>query len=128
MPDRLIERYRRAILQNPSRPELSLLLAEAYLRLEMPDEALAEIKSVEEECGQYPASHFSLARIYEKKKVLDAALEAYKTAFELQQSLFKPFICKNCGTRLEEWLDRCPSCKDWNTIDLNLIPPTPSPG
>ena len=122
MPNRLIERYRRAILENPSRPELPFLLAEAYLLLEMPDEALAEFKTVEQECGQYPAYYLLLARIYEKKKAVNEALEAYKTAFELQQSIFKPFTCKNCHKELDEWFDRCPSCRDWNTIDLNLIP------
>lgn len=37
------------------------------------------------------------------------------------------FICQNCGAESPKWIGRCPSCKEWNTYQEEIVSPV-SPG
>ena len=32
------------------------------------------------------------------------------------------FVCSNCGQESAKWMGKCPSCGQWNTFVLLLIP------
>jgi DNA repair protein RadA/Sms len=36
------------------------------------------------------------------------------------------FICQNCGAESARWIGRCPSCKEWNTYQEEIIAPSSS--
>jgi len=33
------------------------------------------------------------------------------------------FVCQNCGAESPKWIGRCPSCKEWNTFQEEIITP-----
>jgi len=33
------------------------------------------------------------------------------------------FVCQNCGAESPKWIGRCPSCKEWNTYQEEIIAP-----
>jgi DNA repair protein RadA/Sms len=35
------------------------------------------------------------------------------------------FICQSCGSESPKWIGRCPSCKEWNTYQEEIIAATP---
>jgi DNA repair protein RadA/Sms len=36
------------------------------------------------------------------------------------------FVCQNCGVESAKWIGRCPSCKEWNTYQEEIITPASS--
>ena len=38
------------------------------------------------------------------------------------------YVCQSCGQRYAKWVGRCTSCKDWGTIDEEVIAPAPPKG
>ena len=36
------------------------------------------------------------------------------------------FVCQNCGAESAKWIGRCPSCKEWNTYQEEIIAPASS--
>ena len=36
------------------------------------------------------------------------------------------FVCQNCGAESPKWIGRCPSCKEWNTYQEEIIAPVSS--
>jgi len=122
MPSKIIDRYRKAIQDDPSKTELYLLLADAYLQLEMPDEALAELMKIGEQNSlDSPLYYHSLAKIYEKKGDWKGALETLKLALNQDDFSLQSYRCKECGQQMEEWSARCPRCRKWNTVDVGIF-------
>ncbi|NSW95199.1 MAG: DNA repair protein RadA, partial [Bacteroidales bacterium] len=31
------------------------------------------------------------------------------------------FVCQNCGAESPKWIGKCPSCKEWNTYQEEII-------
>jgi DNA repair protein RadA/Sms len=36
------------------------------------------------------------------------------------------FVCQNCGAESAKWIGRCPSCREWNTYNEEIIAPSSS--
>ncbi|MFV1951101.1 MAG: tetratricopeptide repeat protein [Nitrospinota bacterium] len=115
---KIIKMYQDAISQNPNGSLLRLMLGEAYLRLNMLDKAMKELKKVEEINPDIPSLHLLLGRVYEKMNEIGVASKEYQIASEGESSSLVEFYCKGCGARCEDWMGRCPDCNEWNTIDI----------
>ncbi len=121
-PAKIIRMYQDAISQNPNGYLLRLMSGEAYLRLNMLDKALKELKRVEEINPDIPSLHLLLGRVYEKMDEIGVASQEYQIASEGGElSSLLEFYCNKCEAICEDWMGRCPNCSEWNTIDIRAM-------
>lgn len=38
-----------------------------------------------------------------------------------RSSTAKVFLCTNCGSEFVKWMGRCPTCKEWNTLQEHVV-------
>jgi len=121
-PGRIIDIYRKEVRKNPKEPKLQFLLAKLYYRLEMIDYAFETALNIDTTALDYPDVHILLGNIYERRFQYDKAAEAFKKALTRAERplLISPFCCSSCNFSSKEWLGRCPGCKQWNTLTLDL--------
>lgn len=121
-PGRIIDIYRREARKNSKEPKLQFLLAKLYYRLEMIDYAFEAAVNIDTTALDYPDVHILLGNIYERRFQYDRATEAFKKALTRTERplLISPFCCSSCNFSSKEWLGRCPGCKQWNTLTLDL--------
>ncbi len=123
-PHRLIDFYHQALLRAPDDVRLRYRLARLCLRLEMLDEAAAELEAVGRDAPEFAPALNDLAEVYRRRGDLVQALEYARRALAASRAPHQDFRCTACGAPTEEWTDRCPACGRWNT----LADPLPSRG
>lgn len=126
-PHRLIGFYRTAILKRPHDLVLRFHLARLYLRLEMLEEARAELEGLLREVPTYGPALIHLAEIADRQGRSEEALALYRRAVEGGEEALRPARCQACGAAAPEWTDRCAGCGRWNTMQdtLRLTPEGP---
>jgi lipopolysaccharide biosynthesis regulator YciM len=117
-PGRLIRFYKNAIAKKPQNNELRFLLGKLYFRLEMVDDALEILNTIDAGSFQAPELFSLKGELYLKRNQTQKALDEIRKACGIKKSLRIPYCCSNCGHRSEEWSGRCPSCLEWNTYKL----------
>jgi tetratricopeptide (TPR) repeat protein len=121
-PGRIIDIYQKQIQKNPKEPKLQFLLAKLYYRLEMIDYAYEVITGIDTTIADYPDLHRLLGSIYERRAEYNKAAEEFKKALMMPERplLVSSFCCAHCNYSSKEWMGRCPKCKQWNTLTLDL--------
>ncbi|MBI5683018.1 MAG: tetratricopeptide repeat protein [Deltaproteobacteria bacterium] len=116
LPYRIIRLYKRTINFHPDDRNLMTFLARLYLKLEMIDEAIKELEMLLKEDEGTKYQYLLLAESYARRGRFEESAKSYKNA--LDASHFTPvFTCRICKFATGEWLDRCPNCRLWNTMD-----------
>lgn len=119
-PGRIIDLYQKAVQSNPRDQKLQFFLAKLYYRLEMIDYAVETITGIDITTIDYPEVHILLGSIYEREGKYDRAADEFKKALNFKKPLLVPFCCSHCSYISKEWVGRCPVCKHWNTLNLDL--------
>lgn len=121
-PGRIIDIYQKGVQKNPKDAKLQFLLAKLYYRLEMLDYAFELISGMDATTVDYPDLHILLGNIYKRRMEYDKAAEEYRKALIKpgKPLLISSFCCSNCGHHSKEWIGRCPGCKNWNTLALDV--------
>jgi len=119
-PGRIIDLYQKAIQKNPKDPKLQFFLAKLYYRLEMIDYAFETITGIDTTAVDYPDLHILLGDIHERHMQYDKAAEEFKKALKPERPPIIPFCCSDCSYTSKEWTGRCPKCKHWNTLTLDV--------
>ncbi len=119
-PGRIIELYQKAIQKNPKDLTLQFFLAKLYYRLEMIDYAFETIMGIDTTTVDYPDLHILLGDIYERHTQFDKAAKEFKKALKAERPFFVPFCCAHCSYTSKDWIGRCPECKQWNTLALDV--------
>lgn len=119
-PGRLLRFYKSFIARNPQDNALKFLLGKLYYRLEMVDDAIESLNSID--TGSFsPAEFYSLrGELYMKRNQVPKALEEFRKACGIRQAVVIPYCCSICGFKSVEWSGRCLDCKEWNTYRLDL--------
>ncbi|MCC6345635.1 MAG: DUF1049 domain-containing protein [Nitrospirales bacterium] len=119
-PGRLIRFYRNAIARTPEDNRLKFLLGKLYYRLEMVDDAIDTLSSID--TGSFsPHEFYSLrGELYMKRDQVSKALEEFRKACSIRQAALLPYCCSQCGYRSADWSGRCSECSEWNTFRLDL--------
>jgi lipopolysaccharide biosynthesis regulator YciM len=119
-PGRLIRFYRNSVARNSQDNRLKFLLGKLYYRLEMVDDAIGTLNSID--TGSFsPHEFFSLrGDLYMKRNEVSKALTDFRKACGIKEAVIIPYCCTNCGSRSAGWSGRCPSCSEWNTYRLDL--------
>lgn len=106
-----VQALRKALRRGPGDDSLRLALAEAYLRLGQPTEALRYLE--DDSAEDTPRTRLVRAR---------ALLDTDDVAGARAVLSFHPksgvhFHCTSCQEQLADWSGRCPSCGRWGTLE-----------
>jgi lipopolysaccharide biosynthesis regulator YciM len=95
-------------------------LGKLFFRLEMLDDALAVLQSLDGRASYAPTLHFLLGRIHERRRNhRDAAME-YRKVIKEMELVQLDFRCLACKQTRAEWAARCGHCGEWNAIEVDF--------
>lgn len=119
-PGRLIRFYKNALARSPQDNGLKFMLGKLYYRLEMVDDALEILNSID--TGTFsPHELFGLrGELYMKRKQVSKAIDEFRRACGIQSVVNVPYCCSQCGFKSADWSGRCLCCNEWNTYKLDL--------
>lgn len=107
-----------ATAQNDTLPRF--FLGRLYYRLEMHEEAMKLLASVEDRIASSPTYHLLLGRLHERRGEMRRAVESYYACIRQLGVLEAGYVCRLCHASHSEWSDRCPSCGAWNSVELDF--------
>lgn len=107
-----------ATAQNDTLPRF--FLGRLYYRLEMHEEAMKLLASVEDRIASSPTYHLLLGRLHERRGEMRRAVESYFACIRQLGVLEAGYSCRLCHANHAEWSDRCPSCGAWNSVELDF--------
>lgn len=119
-PGKIIDLYQKAVQERAGNLQLQYFLAKLYYRLEMIDYAFETATAIDTTTFDSSDLHLLLGNVYERRMQYDRAVEEYRKALKAEKPLIVPFCCSNCNYTSGEWAGRCPECKQWNTLTLDL--------
>jgi lipopolysaccharide biosynthesis regulator YciM len=115
-----IEAFKRCATRAGRDTLARFFLGKLYFRLEMLDDALAVLSSLEGRTSYAPTLHYLVGRIHERRKNYSEATAEYRKVIKDSELVQLEYRCRTCGETSIEWTDRCTSCGEWNTTDLNF--------
>ena len=119
-PGRLIRFYKNALTRHPQDNGLKFLLGKLYYRLEMVDDALEILNSIDTSTFTRPEMYGLRGELYMKRKQISRAIEEFRRACGIQSVVNVPYRCSQCGFKSADWSGRCLCCNEWNTYQLDL--------
>jgi tetratricopeptide (TPR) repeat protein len=114
-PTRMISLYRDALARQPDNLALAFGLGRVYFELAMLDEAAEQFQKMEVRAPELPLIHAYLGAILERRGQFRDAMEEYRRALRESDRIEWPHRCGACGAAHAHWVDRCPTCRRWNT-------------
>jgi tetratricopeptide (TPR) repeat protein len=114
-PTRMISLYQDALARQPDNLALAFGLGRVYFELAMLDEAAEQFQKMEVRAPELPLIHAYLGAILERRGQFRDAMEEYRRALRESDRIEWPHRCAACGAAHARWVDRCPTCRCWNT-------------
>jgi tetratricopeptide (TPR) repeat protein len=114
-PTRMISLYQDALARQPDNLALAFGLGRVYFELAMLDEAAEQFQKMEVRAPELPLIHAYLGAILERRGQFRDAMEEYRRALRESDRIEWPHRCVACGAAHARWVDRCPTCRRWNT-------------
>ena len=119
-PGRLLRFYRNALLRSPQDNGLKFMLGKLYSRLEMVDDAITTLESIDTNVYSTPELYTAKGELYRKRSQTARAMEEFRKAAELRRPAAIPYHCTVCGAASADWSGRCTACSEWNTFALDI--------
>mgnify|MGYP001065605026 CR=1 FL=1 len=119
-PKRLIQFYLKAIKTSPNDIELKILLGRVYYRLEMIDDAIEILSSIDPTVCENPMLNCIRGLLYIRRNQLNKALSEFKELCPENKVSSINYKCKVCNSIFDEWTGRCTGCKSWNSLEIDL--------
>jgi lipopolysaccharide biosynthesis regulator YciM len=119
-PGRLLRFYRKALSRQPMNSGLKFMLGRLYSRLEMVDDAIQTLESIDTNTYSNPEIFTVKGELFRKRNQVGRAMEEFRAAAELKQPVSVPYLCNACGMSSQGWSGRCPNCGAWNTLELHV--------
>lgn len=94
-------------------------LALLYSRLEMIEEAKAELERLEDEVEFSPTVVYHLAKLNDRQGDAQAAAERFRQVIKASKLLDPTYRCEHCGTHVANYVMHCAECGRWGTIVLD---------
>lgn len=95
-------------------------LGKLFFRLEMLDDALAILQSLDGRASYAPTLHYLLGRIHERRRNHRDAATEYRKVIKEMELVQLDYRCRACKQTRAEWAARCSHCGEWNTIDVDF--------
>jgi tetratricopeptide (TPR) repeat protein len=119
-PGTIIDLYQKAVQKDPRDLKHQFFLAKLYYRLEMIDHAFETINNMDVSAHDFPDLHALFGNIYQRRAQYENAISEFKKALKVEKPLVVPFCCSVCSNNARTWSGRCPECKNWNTLILDI--------
>lgn len=117
-PKSLLTFYSAAMTERSNDLVLRFFYGKLCLRLEMVDEALDHIYTVESSTPDFPQIHLLLAEAHRRRNRIDEAIEEYQKALGVDNQLSLGYVCDHCGATSREWMSRCENCGTWGSFSI----------
>jgi lipopolysaccharide biosynthesis regulator YciM len=117
-PATLLAFFRAAVNEKQDDMLLRLFFGKFCLRLEMVDEAIDQLFTVESSGVESTQLNFLLAEAYRRRSRLTDAIDEYQRALGTNKHLRLGYVCDSCGETYQEWQSRCHACGSWGTLNL----------
>lgn len=117
-PQSLLSFYSSALMARSNDLVLRFFYGKLCLRLEMVDEALEHIYTVESSAPDFPQIHLLLAEAHRRRNRIDEAIGEYQKALGVDNQLSLGYVCDCCGTTSLEWMSRCEQCGTWGSYSI----------
>jgi lipopolysaccharide biosynthesis regulator YciM len=95
-------------------------LGKLFFRLEMLDDALAVLQSLDGRASYAPTLHYLLGRIHERRRNHRDAATEYRKVIKEMELVQLDYRCLSCKQTRAEWAARCGHCGEWNTIEVDF--------
>ncbi len=119
-PGRLLRFYKNAVSKNPNDHALKFLLGKLYYRLEMVDDAMDVLNSIDTSLFSSPELYSLRGELYMKRNQTQKALDELRKACGIKRSLMIKYCCSRCSHISDDWTGRCAKCSEWNTYRLDV--------
>ena len=120
VPGTIIDLYQKAVQRDPNDLRQQFFMAKLYYRLEMIDHAFETINNIDTSSFDFPNLHALFGSIYERRAQYEKSIGEFKKALKVKRPLLIPFCCSVCKCKTGDWSGRCPECKNWNTMILDI--------
>ena len=94
-------------------------LALLYSRLEMIEEAEAELEHLEKEVEFSPTVTYHLAKLSERQGENETAAKRFRQIIQASNMLEANYRCKHCGANHPYYVMHCDECGHWGTVVLD---------
>ncbi len=120
-PEQAIRAFRQAAdsISGEDGRAARLGLALLYSRLEMIEEARAELERLEDEIEFSPTVTYHLAKLSAREADAGGAVERFRQVIRASNLLEPGYVCKRCAATHHSYLMRCPDCGLWGTVALD---------
>jgi lipopolysaccharide biosynthesis regulator YciM len=95
-------------------------LGKLYFRLEMLDDAYSTLSLLGGRATYAPTLHYLLGRIHERRNNHREAMAEYRKVIKEMDLVQLEYRCRACGETVTDWADRCGSCGEWNSVEVNF--------
>jgi lipopolysaccharide biosynthesis regulator YciM len=119
-PEAAIEALKRCVAGSRKDTLARFYLGKLYFRLEMLDEASAVLSALEGRASYAPTLHYLLGRIHERRANFRDAAGQYRKVVREMDLVHLEYRCRRCAETSTDWLERCPACGEWNTVEVNF--------
>ena len=119
-PKKLIQFYIKAINESPNDNELKMLLGRLYYRLEMIDDAIDILDSIDTAAYTNPKLYCIKGYLYLRRNQTLKALSSFKELCPENRISSINYSCKVCKSQFEEWTGRCSKCGSWNSFQVDF--------
>ena len=111
----------RSLIADASSPVMPrFFLGRLYLRLEMIDEAYREFDRLQGQVSHSPALHYYLGKTLARRNDYAGSAAEFERALDQVDLPQHQYQCAVCSTRHRRWMDRCETCGEWNTVEIDL--------
>ncbi len=119
-PGRLLRLYRNALSRDSRDNSLKFMLGKLYSRLEMVDDAIQTLESIDTNLYSNAELFVVRGELYRKRGQTNRAMEEFRMAAETGHAPGIPYRCNCCGCKYDDWSGRCQGCGAWNSLVLDI--------
>ncbi|NLC70404.1 MAG: DUF1049 domain-containing protein [Desulfuromonadaceae bacterium] len=117
-PSTLLTFYRSTLAAKGQDLLLNFFYGKLCLRLEMVEEAIEQLSTVENAGVELPQLHLLLAEAFRRRERIDESNNEFQKALGLNQDVGLGYHCDKCGALSSAWKSRCPECGSWGSYSL----------
>ncbi len=115
-----LKRYAKALKEHPDDVAIAFCYLRFCLRQEKMEEAKKIIESLPEKTWDYSFMRLLKAIYTAKEGKKDEAYDLCEDATRDKGWLRLPYECRNCGEKLNTWVDICPRCGEIDSLGFDL--------
>lgn len=119
-PERAHALYKRLRAAHPAHPLVLLRAARFALVTGALDDAAATLNAVPPAIAATPAAELLTAVLYYRRELPEPGWKLVETATE-QLALTMPHTCSACQVTSPAWVDTCPQCHRWGTVQCASV-------